>query len=152
MPSMSCLRSLRSQRFSMGRTTSSINDRTRLRISSSSGERLKSMAMGAVSCCLDRLVKAGGPGSLAAVRAAVARRGVLVVEDVADPVPGPGDALVAVKACGICGSDLHALHHAEEFVAIAREMAAPLTVDPRRDFIMGHEFTAEVLELGPQTE
>ena len=86
------------------------------------------------------------------MRAAVARRGVLVVEDVADPVPGPGDALVAVKACGICGSDLHALHHAEEFVAIAREMAAPLTFDPRRDFIMGHEFTAEVLELGPQTE
>jgi threonine dehydrogenase-like Zn-dependent dehydrogenase len=86
------------------------------------------------------------------VRAAVARRGVLVVEDVADPIPGPGDALVAVKACGICGSDLHALHHADEFVAIAREMAAPLTFDPRRDFIMGHEFTAEVLELGPQTE
>ena len=86
------------------------------------------------------------------MRAAVARRGVLVVEDVADPVPGPGDALVAVKACGICGSDLHALHHADEFVAIAREMAAPLTFDPRRDFIMGHEFTAEVLELGPQTE
>jgi threonine dehydrogenase-like Zn-dependent dehydrogenase len=86
------------------------------------------------------------------VRAAVARRGVLVVEDVADPVPGPGDALVAVKACGICGSDLHALHHADELVAIAGEMGAPLTFDPARDFIMGHEFTGEVLELGPLTD
>jgi threonine dehydrogenase-like Zn-dependent dehydrogenase len=86
------------------------------------------------------------------VRAAVARRGVLVVQDVADPVPGPGDALVAVKACGICGSDLHALHHADELVAITREIGAPLSFDPTRDFIMGHEFTAEVLELGAQTE
>jgi threonine dehydrogenase-like Zn-dependent dehydrogenase len=110
------------------------------------------MAMRAVSCRLDRLVKAARPGNVATVRAAVARRGVLVVEDVADPVPGPGDALVSVKACGICGSDLHALHHADELVAIAREMAAPLTFDPRLDYIMGHEFTAEVLELGQQTE
>ena len=110
------------------------------------------MAMRAVSCGLDQSVKAGGCdrlGSLAAVRAAVARRGVLVVDDVADPVLGPGDALVAVKACGICGSDLHALHYADELVAIAREMGAPITFDPARDFIMGHEFTGEVLELGP---
>ena len=86
------------------------------------------------------------------MRAAVARRGTLVVDDVADPVPGPGDALVAVKACGICGSDLHALHHAAELIGIAHEMGAPLTFDPAVDFIMGHEFTAEVVELGPQTD
>jgi threonine dehydrogenase-like Zn-dependent dehydrogenase len=86
------------------------------------------------------------------VRAAIARRGVLVVEEVADPVVGPGDVLVAVKACGICGSDLHALHFAEELVAISREMGAPITFDPARDFIMGHEFTGEVLEFGPMTD
>jgi threonine dehydrogenase-like Zn-dependent dehydrogenase len=85
------------------------------------------------------------------VRAAVARRGTLVVEEVDDPVPGPGDALVAVKACGICGSDLHALHHADELVAITSELA-PISFDPARDFIMGHEFTAEVIELGPMTD
>jgi threonine dehydrogenase-like Zn-dependent dehydrogenase len=86
------------------------------------------------------------------MRAAVARHGVLVVDDVADPVPGPGDVLVSVKACGICGSDLHALHYAEELVAITRDMGAPIGFDPSRDFIMGHEFTAEVLELGPMTD
>jgi threonine dehydrogenase-like Zn-dependent dehydrogenase len=86
------------------------------------------------------------------VRAAVARRGVLVVEDVADPVLGPGDVLVAVKACGICGSDLHALHYADELVAVAREMDAPMSFDPTRDFIMGHEFTGEILEMGPMTD
>jgi threonine dehydrogenase-like Zn-dependent dehydrogenase len=75
-----------------------------------------------------------------------------VVEDVADPVLGPGDALIAVKACGICGSDLHALHYADSLVAIAQEMGAPMAFDPAQDFIMGHEFTGEVLELGPQTD
>ena len=28
------------------------------------------------------------------------------VDEVADPDPGPADALVRVAACGICGSDL----------------------------------------------
>ena len=86
------------------------------------------------------------------MRAAVARRGELFVEDVADPVPGPGDVLVAVKACGICGSDLHALRYADELLAITREVGAPITFDPARDFIMGHEFTGEVLEFGPMTD
>ena len=74
------------------------------------------------------------------------------MEDVAEPVPGPGDVLVAVKACGICGSDLHALHFAGELVAMTREMGMPLAFDPERDFIMGHEFTGEVLEFGPMTD
>jgi threonine dehydrogenase-like Zn-dependent dehydrogenase len=99
-----------------------------------------------------RVAEIRGAGSVASVRAAVARRGALVVEDVADPVLGPGDVLVAVKACGICGSDLHALHYADELVAITRELGVPMAFDPARDFIMGHEFTGEVLELGPQTE
>ena len=72
-----------------------------------------------------------------------------MVEDVADPVLGPGDVLVSVKACGICGSDLHALHYADELVAMTREMGMPIAFDPTRDFIMGHEFTGEVVESAP---
>ena len=30
------------------------------------------------------------------------------VDDVPDPAPGPGQALVAVQAAGICGTDVHA--------------------------------------------
>src|ERR1039458_4566290 len=30
-------------------------------------------------------------------------------EDVSDPEPGPDEVLVAVKACGICGSDVHGM-------------------------------------------
>jgi threonine dehydrogenase-like Zn-dependent dehydrogenase len=86
------------------------------------------------------------------MKAAVARRGVLVVDDLIDPEPGPGEALVAVQACGICGSDLHALHHADDLVATAKEVGVPLVFDPSSDFVMGHEFTATILELGPGCE
>lgn len=33
--------------------------------------------------------------------------GVIDVRDVTPPVPGPGEVVVRVAACGICGSDLH---------------------------------------------
>ena len=32
----------------------------------------------------------------------------LTIEDVAIPVPGPGEVLVKVIACGVCHTDLHA--------------------------------------------
>jgi len=31
----------------------------------------------------------------------------LVVEDVDDPQPGPGEILINVKACGVCHTDFH---------------------------------------------
>jgi threonine dehydrogenase-like Zn-dependent dehydrogenase len=84
------------------------------------------------------------------------RAGRLVVDDVAEPVPGEGQVLVQTKACGICGSDLHALQHADEMVRLSEEAAesAPeglsmFVFDPSHDIVMGHEFSAEVLELGP---
>jgi len=77
---------------------------------------------------------------------------MLVVEDVPEPEPGAGDALVAVRACGICGSDLHTLDHADSLLETAEISGAPTTFDPQRDFVMGHEYAAEVLELGPATD
>ena len=32
----------------------------------------------------------------------------LVIKDVPVPVPGPGEILVKVMACGVCHTDLHA--------------------------------------------
>jgi threonine dehydrogenase-like Zn-dependent dehydrogenase len=86
------------------------------------------------------------------MRAAIARRGQMVVEDVPEPTPGPGDALVEVKACGICGSDLHTLHHADSLLTVAELGGADVKFDPEADFVMGHEFAAEVVELGPETD
>jgi len=66
-------------------------------------------------------------------------------------VPGQYEVLVKTLACGICGSDLHALDHADKMVEAARESGAPAFMDPSRDVVLGHEFCVEVVELGPNT-
>jgi len=86
------------------------------------------------------------------MRAAIARNGQLRIDDMTDPTPGPGEALVRVAACGICGSDLHALRYADQLVAITVDAGMPAMFDPGRDYVMGHEFTAEVLALGAGAE
>ena len=85
------------------------------------------------------------------MRAAVMRDRKLVVADVPLPDPGPGEVLVKTLACGICGSDLHALKHAELFVATARRAGNPRVMDLTRDVVMGHEFCAEIVEHGQGT-
>jgi threonine dehydrogenase-like Zn-dependent dehydrogenase len=85
------------------------------------------------------------------------RNWTLDVRDIADPVPGSGQALVRTLACGICGSDLHMLEHGAEMQALGEELrgqAPPepieqVRMDPALDVVMGHEFCAEVVELGP---
>jgi (R,R)-butanediol dehydrogenase/meso-butanediol dehydrogenase/diacetyl reductase len=56
----------------------------------------------------------------------------LVVEKIPIPRPGPGQVLVKVKACGICGSDVHAVN-----------------ADwPSVNIVMGHEFSGVVAAIG----
>lgn len=92
------------------------------------------------------------------MRAVVLRDGHMVCrDDVPEPVPGPGQVLVAVRSCGICGSDLHFAAHGAEVVALGGQTglgigAAGFGVDLNRDVFMGHEFSAEVLEAGPDTD
>jgi len=62
----------------------------------------------------------------------------LRVEDVPDPLPGEGEVLLAVRAVGVCGSDLH--HYLEGSIG---------ALHSPEPFILGHEFAAEVLEGGP---
>jgi threonine dehydrogenase-like Zn-dependent dehydrogenase len=85
------------------------------------------------------------------MRAVVMRDRKLVVADVPAPQPGPGEVLVRTLACGICGSDLHALKHADRFVETARRAGNPRVMDLGRDVVMGHEFCAEIVEHGPGT-
>jgi 2-desacetyl-2-hydroxyethyl bacteriochlorophyllide A dehydrogenase len=80
----------------------------------------------------------------------------LVVDDVPEPSPAAGQVLVRTLACGICGSDLHALQHGELMVEMSEQAGAanpddlmrPQMMDLSRDVVMGHEFAAEVIELG----
>ena len=93
------------------------------------------------------------------MRACVMREGRLEVDDVADPRPEPGQMVVRILACGICGSDLHFLRHGDTMVSMTDEMRPSLganamtmaPIDLGRDIVMGHEFCAEVVELGPDT-
>jgi D-arabinose 1-dehydrogenase-like Zn-dependent alcohol dehydrogenase len=48
-----------------------------------------------------------GGNSMKAAR--VQADGSLVVSEVPEPEPGPGDVIVKVAYCGICGTDLHML-------------------------------------------
>ncbi|HXJ84372.1 MAG TPA: zinc-binding dehydrogenase [Candidatus Methylomirabilis sp.] len=86
-----------------------------------------------------------------AMRAAVMRERTLVVADVPIPEPGPGEVLVRTLACGICGSDLHALKYAPAFVEASRLAGNTRVMDLGKDVVMGHEFCAEIVEHGPET-
>src|SRR5579862_7998204 len=61
----------------------------------------------------------------------------VVVRELPVPEPGPGEALIAVSHCGICGSDLH-------FV-VEGWGARPGSVH-------GHEYSGTVVALGPASE
>lgn len=91
------------------------------------------------------------------MRACVLSGGRMIIrDDVPEPVPGPGQVLVAVKACGICGSDLHFASHGADLIALTSQIEGlPMTsgeLDLDHDVFMGHEFSAEILEAGPGTE
>ena len=58
----------------------------------------------------------------------------LVVETAPDPQCGPGDVIVKVGRCGICGSDLH--------ISEDPIFGVPAGV------VLGHEYSGEVVEVG----
>ena len=88
------------------------------------------------------------------MRAMVLRGNDLTVEDLERPVPGPMQVLARVRACGICGSDLHFARYAEQMLAVTRaaDPAGWSAMDLNRGVVMGHEFVAEVVEAGPGAE
>src|SRR5271165_1319563 len=57
-----------------------------------------------------------------------------VTTDMACPVPAPGEVLVRIAACGICGSDVHG------YDGSSGRRIPPL--------VMGHEAAGTVAEIG----
>ncbi|WP_372649453.1 galactitol-1-phosphate 5-dehydrogenase [Draconibacterium sp.] len=60
----------------------------------------------------------------------------LVYKEVAEPVPAPNEVLVKVKACGICGSDVHGMDGS--------------TGRRKPPLIMGHEASGVIEALGSE--
>jgi 2-desacetyl-2-hydroxyethyl bacteriochlorophyllide A dehydrogenase len=84
------------------------------------------------------------------MRAVIRRNKQLVCDEIADLEPAEGQVLVRTLACGICGSDLHALHHMEHMIELGRRGGGGDSgFDPTADTVFGHEFCAEILDHGP---
>jgi threonine dehydrogenase-like Zn-dependent dehydrogenase len=73
-------------------------------------------------------------------------RGLDLVE-VPDPVAGPGEVLLRVEAAGVCGSDVARYVWTRNYEAGA---AKAMTEDLPR--VMGHEFSGQVVAVGPDVE
>ena len=84
------------------------------------------------------------------MKAVIRRDKRLVCDEIAELTPAAGQVLVKTLACGICGSDLHALHHMEHMIDLGRRSGSPDNgFDPGADTVFGHEFCAEILDHGP---
>ena len=62
----------------------------------------------------------------------------LVIEDLPDPTPGPGELVLEVGRCGICGTDLH--------MTDGQAQTFP------EDSVIGHEFAGTVVAVGTGVE
>lgn len=83
------------------------------------------------------------------LEAVVLRQGALNLETIVDPIPAKGQVMVRTLACGICGSDLHFVHHAHDLKKVYDRIGTATAIEPDREIVMGHEFCGELLESLP---
>jgi len=69
----------------------------------------------------------------------------LQVRDWPDPKPGPKDVVLAVQACGVCGSDMHFYETDKDGYILYPGLT-------RFPTILGHEFSGRVVECGAGVE
>jgi threonine dehydrogenase-like Zn-dependent dehydrogenase len=80
------------------------------------------------------------------MRAVIRREGKLVVGEMADPTPGPGQLLARSLVCGICGSDLHMLDHYDHMIDLTTRLGGVSQMRKGADTVFGHEFCCEIVE------
>jgi (R,R)-butanediol dehydrogenase/meso-butanediol dehydrogenase/diacetyl reductase len=68
------------------------------------------------------------------------------VEEVKEPTPGPDEAVLKVKSSGFCGTDLHEYVSGPHFLPVKEPHALTRYQGP--PFILGHEFSGEIVETG----
>lgn len=69
----------------------------------------------------------------------------LELKNIPDPTPGPKDVIIKVKACGICGSDVHFYETDKDNYILY----PGLTKFP---VVIGHEFSGEIVEVGKEVK
>ncbi|WP_339272636.1 zinc-binding dehydrogenase [Paenibacillus sp. FSL W8-0426] len=83
------------------------------------------------------------------MNAVVFRKGQFQMKEIGDLQPNKDQLLVEPLAIGICGSDLSAVAHTEDFLESVRKAGSVgQAFDPNKDLVLGHEFTAKVIEVG----
>jgi threonine dehydrogenase-like Zn-dependent dehydrogenase len=75
----------------------------------------------------------------------------LEVVDLPTPEPDRGQLLIDVLRCGICGSDLHARHHADELAEVTSQTGYDGIFRSNESVVLGHEFCGEVVDAGPRS-
>ena len=82
------------------------------------------------------------------MKAVICTDGKLEVAERPAPTPGPGQLLIDVLRCGICGSDLHARRHSDEAADVAREVGYDGLMRAGQEVVLGHEYCGEVVAAG----
>jgi threonine dehydrogenase-like Zn-dependent dehydrogenase len=85
------------------------------------------------------------------LKAVTCQHGTLSVCDLPEPVPGPGQLLVDVGRCGICGSDLHARTQMDGLADLLVEIGYDDLMRSDQQIVFGHEFVGVVAGRGPET-
>ena len=85
------------------------------------------------------------------MRAVACQQGDLSVVDLPDPQPAQGQVLLDVTGCGICGSDLHARHHADAQADVLAEAGYDGFARSHQQVVFGHELCGTVVDHGPKT-
>jgi len=85
------------------------------------------------------------------MRAVVRRGKTLLQVEIPQVQAQAGQVIAKTLACGICGSDLHAVHHLDTMVEMSRRAGSASSLDASADLVMGHEFCGEIVDYGPQT-
>lgn len=83
------------------------------------------------------------------MKAIACANATLEVLELPEPEPAEGQVLVDVLRCGICGSDLHARHHADEQADVLAEAGYDGFMRSAQQVVLGHEFCGEVADHGP---
>jgi threonine dehydrogenase-like Zn-dependent dehydrogenase len=83
------------------------------------------------------------------MKAVVCEQAKLEVVELPAPEPAKHQVVVDVHGCGICGSDLHARHHADAQADILAEAGYDGFMRSDQRVVFGHEFCGEILDYGP---